>query len=527
MDSGEAGTMERITVAADRSIVGFGPVKTLIGTVDKSAWPREALIGLRLISPEDPAGNAVRSEASLTDAAQAHERIRFFLRDRLIRNFRDVARAYLDSGGAPMVEVTNAERLDAGSRAFFEVMGNVPNVHVTLRLGATGDEGADSGDEAGDEGVLTRRPTATETRIDALAQAPALDAKEQDFLYEQAVDLLGVGDSWSAVRILEALLRHRNTPPVWGRLGLAHAMLGRTLEAEFCYLRWCEDPDPVSAAGAHYGLAMLYARHHPAHLRSLDRTAQHLEFGHEILQKAPSDTPDLEFHRVFNRNGYALVEFRRGRVQEAIQHLTEGIEKLRSGSGKHHMHQTVLIYNLAQCYRRSGNLPMAIETYEKLLAVDGNMPEYHMELAHCHLDAESFESALDALITARELGPSITEVHSLLGYTHLQLGLTEEAVASYHRAHLCAPRSYDTFYDYVYALAEAGRSAEVLAVATGRPTHDLTPEQHGGLLTLVAEQHTLLGNWAEARDALEHVLRLTPDHPDARTNLDLVVEAMA
>ncbi len=119
-------------------------------------------------------------------------------------------------------------------------------------------------------------------------------------------------------------------------------MLGRTLEAEFCYLRWRDDPDPLGVAGADYGLSMLYARHHPPVLRSLDRTAEHLEHGYAVLDRVPADdTRDLTFHKVFNRNGYALVEFRRGRVEEAIDHLTQGIARLRNGSAVHHMHQTV------------------------------------------------------------------------------------------------------------------------------------------------------------------------------------------
>src|SRR5690606_40287522 len=114
----------------------------------------------------------------------------------------------------------------------------------------------------------------------------------------------------------------------------------------------------------------------------------------------------------FNRNGYALVEFRRGRVDAAIEHLTSGIEQLRNGTALHRMHQTVLIYNLAQRYRRIGRIDSAIDTYRELLGLDGKMPEYHMELAHCHVSKEQFSEALAALWEARDLGPSIQEVHS-------------------------------------------------------------------------------------------------------------------
>ncbi|MFE9737467.1 tetratricopeptide repeat protein [Streptomyces sp. NPDC006477] len=501
--------------AADRHTVGFGPVKALIGRVDKSAWPREALIGLKLIAPDSPECASVRSESSLTDAAQGHDRIRFFLKERLLRNFRDVAQAFLAETGPCVVDVTSAEDLDEGSRAFFEALAGVPQGDATVRMTVGPADGE----------ALSHTPSATEKRIDDVLRQAAPSGDDLDFLYEEAIRYLSIGDSWTATRILTALLPHRGTPAVWGRLGLGYAMLGRTFEAEFCYLRWREDSDPVSSAGASYALSMLYARHHPRHLRSLDRTAQFLEEGHAVLEKADDSTEDLEFHKVFNRNGYALVEFRRGRVDAAVAHLTDGIGKLRNGSAKNHMHQTVLIYNLAQCYRQTGENEKAIATYEQLLDVDGKMPEYHMELAHCHMDAGSVDKALHCLLTARELGPSIPEVHSLLGYAYLQKDDKRNAEISYRTAYECDERDFDAVYDYAYILAETGRAQEALTVVLDRGLADLDEEQQARLLTLAAEQHAGLGDLPAARDALERVLLLTPDDPDARANLDHVLEA--
>ncbi|MEV8321297.1 tetratricopeptide repeat protein [Streptomyces sp. NPDC059900] len=504
-------------VAADRHIVGFGPVKALISQAGKEPWPREALIGLKLIAPDAPECVSVQGDSSLTDAAQAHDRIRFFLKERVIRNFRDVGQALLAEIGPCSIAVTSAEHLDDGSRLFFETLAAVPRADVRVRM-STG-QAADGAD------VLTYAPAATEGRIEHLARESSPGAADLDFLYEQAVRYLSIGDSWTATRILDALLAHRSTPAVWGRLGLGYAMLGRTLEAEFCYLRWSEDTDPVSAAGANYGLSMLYARHHPAHLRSLDRTAAFLEDGYRVLQQADKATEDLEFHKVFNRNGYALVEFRRGRVPEAISHLTDGIEKLRNGSAKNHMHQTVLIYNLAQCYRRIGDSKAAVETYRQLLEVDGKMPEYHMELAHCHMDLGQFDEALKCLLEARDLGPSILETHSLLGYVYLQLGDNDNAVSSYRTAYECDGRDFDAIYDYAYILAETGRPEDALAHLSGRSHEGFVDDQRAKLLTLTAEQHAMLGDLSAARAALERVLTLTPGDPDARANLDQILGA--
>lgn len=507
-------------VSAGRGVVGFSPVKALIDVTDRSRWRREALIGLKLISPDDPACSGIDGEASLTDAAQAQDRIRFFLKDRLTRNFRDVGRAWLSEVGPCVVEVTHAELLDEGSRLFLETLATLPgrDVEVRLQVGAGGSAATALPPESPREDTINR----------LFARVGGLSESDVDHLYEQAVEYLSVGDSWTAERILRGIQPHRDVPAVWGRLGLAYTMQGRTLEAEFCCLRWRSDPDPVGVAGADYALSMLYARHHPEHLRSLDRTAEYLEHGYAALDRVEEDDDrDLTFHRVFNRNGYALVEFRRGRVDVAIEHLTAGISKLRSGTAVHRMHQTVLMYNLAQCYRRIGRIDSAIETYRELLGVDGKMPEYHMELAHCHLIAEQFNEALASLLEARNLGPSIQEVHSLLGFTYLRIGKTAEALDAYRIAHECDPRDVDALYDYAYLLAESEQTEKALQLACSLDPGLLPRDQAVKLLTLAAEQHAQLGNLPSAHSALEEVLTLNPDDPDARANLDQVAAAMA
>ncbi|MET8376886.1 tetratricopeptide repeat protein [Streptomyces microflavus] len=511
--------MQDYVVSAGREVVGFFPVKALLSDTDKSSWPREALTGLKLISPDDRACSGIDREESLTDAAQAQDRIRYFLKDRLIRCFRDVGMAWQSSGGSTVVEVVRAELLDEGSRLFFETLANLPGgkTEVRFKFGVTSRD------------VTANAPvTPRESRIRQLcSQISTLSEVDLDYLHEQAVEYLSVGDSWTAERILRAIRPRLDTPTVWGRLGLAYTMQDRTLEAEFCYLKWREDADPVGVAGADYALSMLYARHHSEELRSLDRTAEYLEHGYEALDRVPeSDDRDLTFHRVFNRNGYALVEFRRGHVDAAIEHLNSGISKLRNGTAAHRMHQTVLIYNLAQCYRRIGKIDAAVKTYLELLDADGKMPEYHMELAHCYLSEEKFDEALTSLLVARNLGPSIQEVHSLLGFTFLQLGKTREALGSYRTAHECDPRDVDALYDYAYLLAEASHHNQALMLVRDID-HALLPAGSAAkLLTLAAEQHAQLGDLTSARTALEEVLVLTPDDANARANLEQVAGAM-
>ena len=117
-----------------------------------------------------------------------------------------------------------------------------------------------------------------------------------------------------------------------------------------------------------------------------------------------------------------------------------------------YLHKTALIYNLAQCYRRLGDLTSAIAAYERLLAIDGKMPEYHMELARCLIDAERIDEAIAELETAHRLDPAIPEAASLLGFALLQrddLGTSERW---YREAWKLAGDRADVAYDLAYVL---------------------------------------------------------------------------
>ncbi|MGR8007498.1 hypothetical protein [Streptomyces hypolithicus] len=86
---------------------------------------------------------------------------------------------------------------------------------------------------------------------------------------------------------------------------------------------------------------------------------------------------------------------------------------------------------------------------------------------------------------------------------------------------------FEALYDYAYILAETEQPEAALRLAESRD-HTLLPKgQAVKLLTLVAEQHALLGDLPAARTALEEVLTLTPNDADARTNLEQVVAASA
>lgn len=113
---------------------------------------------------------------------------------------------------------------------------------------------------------------------------------------------------------------------------------------------------------------MLYLRHHPKYLRLNEK-------GKMFLNEAYGNfgENEISFHKVFNRNGYALYLFRENQVSEAIKLLKEGIKTLSTNKlseEDNFFHESVLTYNLTQCYIKIGSFENACKYFNRLIEMD-------------------------------------------------------------------------------------------------------------------------------------------------------------
>ena len=233
--------MRHLTVRAESGVIGFLPVRALMDAGVTATWPRPARVGLKLIAPDDPACAALVNEEARVEAArrQPADRLRFLHREQVIRSFREVGRAWLEQVGPCRIDVIDAHLLDDGSRAFLDVLVAQSDGLVAVRRAGLADA----------KDLVPATVTARERRIELLARTSGqLTDEEVDFLHEQAMGYLRTGDSWTAERILRAVLRRRAVPAVWDELRLACALLGRPLEADFRSLRrWELEPGATGA----------------------------------------------------------------------------------------------------------------------------------------------------------------------------------------------------------------------------------------------------------------------------------------
>jgi serine/threonine-protein kinase len=100
---------------------------------------------------------------------------------------------------------------------------------------------------------------------------------------------------------------------------------------------------------------------------------------------------------------------------------------------------------------------------EKALALQPDLPEAHLALAHCALDRFDYPNALEHLARAQALAPQSAEVYATLGATYARQMRFEEAVRMYERATHFDPGNVRTFIDLGMQYWSAGRTGEVEA----------------------------------------------------------------
>ncbi|QXB87672.1 tetratricopeptide repeat protein (plasmid) [Acinetobacter lwoffii] len=122
------------------------------------------------------------------------------------------------------------------------------------------------------------------------------------------------------------------------------------------------------------------------------------------------DFEKLTFEKIFNRNGYALILFKEGKLLDAKLQILECLDNINKYHGddinnKINIHKSVLLYNLAQCYEKLGMIDDAISTFKILLELDPNMDEYYLDLSRCYGVSEQVENAIFACETATKIEP--------------------------------------------------------------------------------------------------------------------------
>ncbi|WP_163786136.1 tetratricopeptide repeat protein [Myxococcus vastator] len=277
---------------------------------------------------------------------------------------------------------------------------------------------------------------------------------------------------------------------------------------------------PHLRAKLYYTLAMLYGRFQAK--PDLARAEHYLYLGLEEIEKASLSDENRAFTRVFNRNGLAFIRNRQGRSEEAIELCRTGLEQLeaRLKPDQHHLHRSVLLYNIAQVLAGLGSDERAIEHYSAAIQMDPGYSEYFNERGCLLMRNGRGEEALADFHQAIELSPPYAEVHINRGQCLRAMGRMEEAVADFSTALDLEPSRLLALLGRAQSHEELGRTEEALA-------------DYSAALALQPAQPLVLANRAslhyarqqlpEALADLNAAIALAPTMADFYTNRALVL----
>jgi tetratricopeptide (TPR) repeat protein len=512
-----------LCIASSNATICLGPVKALLQAIDYIPQHKAEYVGFRALMPYHPASAALLSPIRTAEVTDYHAEARYFTKGRIVRSFVSVIRGLLEQTGPLRLTITNYEHIDEASLLFFERMSFCsPESEIRFVFGMP----------AGCTPILFT-PTPQEAQIEHGVTMPSpLPMAVHESLMQAAKVAILSGDLWTSERILKRLQTDSTGPEIASLLGLIYMLQARTLEAEFYYEQWRTTARPDERAYAHYALAMLYARHHPAPLRSIQRAASYLEAGYELLQSLSSaDVPDFTLKRVTNRNGHALVLFRTGRVDEAIALLQQEMVRLTADHActPRHKAQTLanIAHNLAQCYHRQGRLEEAIQSYQALLDLDESLLDqhrliYHLDLARCHIERSDYASAMTILEQARSLDPALPEIYALLGFCWQELGELQQSRDYYRQVWLLEPSYSSGAYAYAYALSELGQYQECLHVLAQIDLKSTPSPLQEDIFSLYAEAYLNVGDKDNAHNMLQQGLAYIPASEKLQTNVELI-----
>lgn len=415
------------------------PVRHFLRQINIETTDLDIQIALSLVYGSTAKSEEARKKSHLTHATTMDHQIRFALKDRMERTITKLAlfcSKQLSKNFVAGLSVEIAQN-DFISQTFFTKL-NLKGLHIHTTLNPQNSE------------LRLDLLTTTEKEILKTLQA---SEKNLTLILNYAKERVYTGDYSTAYAVLKQLTISERNDTAHHILGLCCNFFGNTAESEIHFRRLLASSVNLSKVKAAYVLSMLYLRLHPKDKQCLETAESLLSESHALIE-SNTMMKDYLFHSVFNRNGFALCLFRRGKVNEALSMLELGIKKLsQSDDGAKDLHQSVLIYNSVQCLKALNRYEDCEQLCKKLLDIDNLFPEYWLELSIVYLEQSKFQLALDSLKKAEKLDSFIPEIYSLRGYALLNQNEIKSAINNYKTAVSLSPQNLTYLSDLQYCVA--------------------------------------------------------------------------
>ncbi|HFZ8993022.1 TPA: tetratricopeptide repeat protein [Citrobacter freundii] len=454
-----------------------------------------------------PLENINRKSLSLTDRIDPDNQIRYFLSGRTLRKIAEFASKIAEKKISELI----IDPCHIHSVFICHFIKALQRMNVSIQYASL----PNLSDQAG----------LTENEIELIQQLIIADRGDRDLLVRCIRQVTNCGDVFSAENLLEHGLKYyRNFESEHANLiGTIKNCVGKPIEAEYYYKIFKCSDDPLAPVRANYPLAMLYLRHHKPEKRNFEMGKIYLTEAYEYIERGGLDFLEPEekaFYTVFNRNGYGLVLFREGKINEAIEILNWGMNTLSDESPKHYMHRSVILYNIGQCYKQIADYDSAIQCYQDLLEIDYVFPEYHLEMGLCYKQKGCLKEYKACIEEALRLNPWHSDSHYCLSMLLTEHGDIE---AAEHHARMAWELSGDdmTAYNYAYTQSINGKYYNLTQL---QPVN--SPEYVPQWIILRAEEQSQTSLSAALR-VLQEGVTAFPEHADLNVNINLIQEIIA
>ncbi|MFC1672782.1 sulfotransferase [Pseudomonadota bacterium] len=221
----------------------------------------------------------------------------------------------------------------------------------------------------------------------------------------------------------------------------------------------------------------------------------------QILQSDPRQPDALHL--------LGVLAYQQGALDNAVDLITKSLRFNAKNPDAH--------YNLAKAHKDLGNLPAAIDSYRKALAIRPDV-DTHFNIANAHKGLGQWAEAADAYRAAIALKPDYAEAHNSLGLMEHELDNIDAAIASYRKAIEINPGLAEAHYSLADVLEKTHRIDELREVVSAAKQH--CPDQP---LVVMAEALVLKRDkdFARARACLEAIdaAEVSPSIAAKRNNL--------
>jgi tetratricopeptide (TPR) repeat protein len=271
-------------------------------------------------------------------------------------------------------------------------------------------------------------------------------------------------------------------------------------------------------------MAMLYIRE--LQEKDIIKAESYLERGLEELARCHLSSDLKIFQTSFNRNGLALIRYRQGRYQEAIELCRWCYEQVNTfiKPEQHLLYRSILLFNIAQVYDFTGNYTEAISYFTDAMAIDPNYSEYYNLRGNLYFKMGQKQNALSDYLKAIQLSAPYPEVWANVGQCYRHLGELQKAVDAYSYALDLQPHQFSILVARAQVLEMLGELNKSLADYSAALTID---SNQPFVLANRAVIYYEAGCYQDALNDLNQAIVLSPETADLYQNRAIVFTALA